>query len=131
MPNNVIRILYIKPKYIRELVFSGLDDNLKKLNPDLCNSLKSHDLQKTHQLLAVRSPAPYLHPEALKGYDNPIQGILAQVYEEFQGENWSPNGEAKELISALGLDHTSMSVGDIINYNDDFYMVQLVGFKKL
>lgn len=29
-----------------------------------------------------------------------------------QGEIWSPNGEANELIRSKGLFHTSMSVGD-------------------
>jgi hypothetical protein len=31
-----------------------------------------------------------------------------------QGENWSPNGEARELIEKKGLSHTSMSVGDVL-----------------
>jgi hypothetical protein len=34
--------------------------------------------------------------------------------DRFQGENWSPNGEARDLILAKGLRHTSMSVGDVI-----------------
>lgn len=38
-----------------------------------------------------------------------------------QGENWSPNGEARDLIRSLGLHHTSMSVGDVlvVNYPND------------
>lgn len=31
-----------------------------------------------------------------------------------QGENWSPNGEARDFIREKGTDHTSMSVGDIL-----------------
>lgn len=31
-----------------------------------------------------------------------------------QGEFWSPNGEARELIQSKGLAHTSMSVGDCL-----------------
>jgi hypothetical protein len=39
---------------------------------------------------------------------------IDDVYNRMQGENWSPNGEARELILALGLTHTSMSVGDVV-----------------
>ena len=38
---------------------------------------------------------------------------LAQVFAMMQGENWSPNGEAKPLLVEKDLYHTSMSVGDI------------------
>jgi len=39
---------------------------------------------------------------------------LDDVFTKMQGFNWSPNGEARELISSLGLRHTSMSVGDVV-----------------
>ena len=39
---------------------------------------------------------------------------LEQVFILMQGEVWSPNGEARDLITGLGLKHTSMSVGDIV-----------------
>lgn len=46
-----------------------------------------------------------------------VKSILAKgpddVFMKMQGENWSPKGEARDLIRALGLRHTSMSVGDI------------------
>jgi hypothetical protein len=38
---------------------------------------------------------------------------LEELFWRMQGENWSPNGEARELIKAKGVQHTSMSVGDI------------------
>jgi len=37
-----------------------------------------------------------------------------KAFWEMQGENWSPNGEALELIRSAGTDHTSMSVGDCL-----------------
>lgn len=37
---------------------------------------------------------------------------LASVFSLMQGEAWSPNGEARDLIKRKGLCHTSMSVGD-------------------
>lgn len=39
---------------------------------------------------------------------------LENIFRECQGEIWSPYGEARDLINALGLTHTSMSVGDVI-----------------
>lgn len=57
---------------------------------------------------------------------------LDRVYDTMQGEVWSPNGEARELILSLGLQHTSMSVGDVIIINyEQIFMVDGVGFKQL
>ncbi len=39
---------------------------------------------------------------------------LAKVYRQMQGFVWSPNGEARDLIRAAGVSHTSMSVGDVV-----------------
>ena len=36
------------------------------------------------------------------------------LFVSLQGEAWSPEGEAREFILGLGLDHTSMSVGDVL-----------------
>jgi hypothetical protein len=56
---------------------------------------------------------------------------LEQAWWAMQGENWSPNGEARELIQARGLCHTSMSVGDVIQSGGDFYEVSRTGFRKI
>src|SRR5665213_1961412 len=34
---------------------------------------------------------------------------LGIIYDVMQGEDWSPNGEARDLIKSKGLDHTSLS----------------------
>ena len=39
---------------------------------------------------------------------------LEDIFKEMQGDNWSPNGEARFNIVSLGLSHTSMSTGDLI-----------------
>lgn len=39
---------------------------------------------------------------------------LDDVYMMMQGEVWSPNGEKRNLIKSLGLNHTSLSVGDVV-----------------
>ena len=43
---------------------------------------------------------------------------MEEVFMEMQGENWSPNGEARGLIRMVGTDHTSMSVGDVLVNKD-------------
>ena len=39
---------------------------------------------------------------------------LDEAWRQMQGENWSPHGEARGLLRSLGLSHTSMSVGDVL-----------------
>jgi len=55
-----------------------------------------------------------------------------EIFHKFQGEYWSSNGEARDLIIARGLNHTSMSVGDIIKFkiNNHALIVKSLGFKK-
>jgi len=49
-----------------------------------------------------------------------------------QGMNWSPYGEARELIRSKGLKHTSMSVGDVIkDPTGAYWRVEDLGFKQL
>lgn len=53
---------------------------------------------------------------------------LDRIFYLMQGEIWSPQGEANNLIRKKGLKHTSMSVGDIIHSRGTFYMVDSTGF---
>lgn len=48
-----------------------------------------------------------------------------------QAENYSPKGEAKDLILSKGLRHTSMSVGDILVINGVYHLVDIFGFSEL
>ena len=59
--------------------------------------------------------------------------LLQHVFERMQGEIWSPNGEAREVIRALELCHTSMSAGDVIfdAAKEEYYQVGILGFKKI
>lgn len=58
---------------------------------------------------------------------------LEEVYSRMQGENWSPNGEMRDFILAQGINHTSMSIGDVVYSQEDdkFYMVDRFGFEEL
>ena len=46
---------------------------------------------------------------------------LDDAWRQMQAEHWSPNGEARPLLERLGLSHTSMSVGDVIQDEDGTY----------
>jgi len=71
------------------------------------------ELKKTHALLGkIKSTRP------------------ETIYMNMQGEVWSPQGEARRLIMAKGLTHTSMMIGDIIVMGREGLMVDSVGFKK-
>jgi hypothetical protein len=57
---------------------------------------------------------------------------LDALWAYMQGENWSPNGEARPLIEAKGLRHTSMSVGDVAVDEEGFvWLVAFFGFHIL
>lgn len=54
-----------------------------------------------------------------------------EAWYKMQGENWSPNGEANGLISGMGLTHTSMDVGDVVEIEGVWHRVEGVGFSVL
>lgn len=107
------KIYYSKPTDHQTNLMMGLNF-IKEHNTGLLKKLKEHDISDTHQILAV-------HP-----IEDPNE-----IFKYFQGENWSPNGEARELIKALGLKHTSMSVGDIVVIDDDYFFCDMDGWIKL
>jgi hypothetical protein len=58
---------------------------------------------------------------------------LEEIYNDMQSENWSPLGEKRSMIKELGLSHTSMSIGDIIEKieTQKFWIVTTFGFKEV
>jgi hypothetical protein len=56
---------------------------------------------------------------------------LHMIFKLMQGENWSPKLEASNLIRSKGLQHTSMSVGDVIGIGGRFWVVDIMGFKEI
>jgi hypothetical protein len=98
-------IWYMKPDWFREGIFG------KKPDP-------------------VNLEATHVHLKQLE-----LPGGMAQlqrVFDEMQGENWSPNGEARPLIEAKGLQHTSMSVGDVVvDESGQAHIVARFGFEAL
>lgn len=65
------------------------------------------------------------------GIQDTFETICEQVFRAFQADMWSPNGEARALIASKGLWHTSMSVGDVIAFDDTtFFVVSPIGFRR-
>ena len=56
---------------------------------------------------------------------------LDDIFLDLQGERWSPNGEARNLIRGLVLSHTSMSVGDVVKVGNVYNIVDMVGFREV
>jgi len=58
---------------------------------------------------------------------------LDHLFKKMQGEGWSPNGEANDLIIAAGLSHTSMSVGDMAEEikTGKVWFCDFVGWKEV
>ena len=54
-----------------------------------------------------------------------------RVFGLLQGDNWSPRGEARNLVRKLNLSHTSMSVGDIVQIGNKLWIADNIGFKEL
>lgn len=93
---------------------------------------------------AVRRGLSYLsdrQPESLPTKDTLMQThvLLGEVKESdperlfiaLQGERWSPMGEAAQLIQGLGLWHTSMSVGDVLEIDGHLLFCDIIGFEPV
>jgi hypothetical protein len=102
------QIWYMKPEWFR--------DGICGAKPDPANLGASH----VH-LIEMIVPA-----------DGDERNPLERIYGAMQGEVWSPNGERRELIASKGLEHTSMSVGDVvIDEAGGKHIVASFGFEQL
>lgn len=60
-----------------------------------------------------------------------INEYLENIFEKFNSEeNPLSTPEYQDKIKSL-LTHTSMSVGDVVQIDDSYYVVSVIGFKKL
>ena len=110
---STYKIYYQKSEYMRDLMMGW--DWLLDENPELAMSLASSIVATHVYLKEVQA------------------GNMDEVFRMMQGEIWSPNGEANDMILEKGLRHTSMSVGDII-YDcevEAYYFVDSLGFKQI
>jgi hypothetical protein len=101
-------IWYAKDEYTRDS-FMGYDWLEKNgILPDVKN------LRKTHVFIGR------IH-----------ESNLNKVYRMMQGEEWSPNGEARTMLQRKGIGHTSMYIGDIVISNSKVMMADRSGFVEL
>jgi len=56
---------------------------------------------------------------------------MEEAFFKMQGENWSPNGEARSLIEYLELHHTSMSVGDLLQTKAGYFQCDMSGWVEV
>lgn len=54
-----------------------------------------------------------------------------KIFSMMQGDSWSPEGQARDMIEKSGTGHTSMSVGDVIKVGNKWLMVDRYGFKDI
>lgn len=105
---GTVEIWYAKLGYGRDATM-GYDWLAKEeMLPDPKN------LRKTHVLLGTTNVTK-----------------MNKIYSMMQGHKWSPGGMARNLIKKKRLNHTSMSVGDLIKMGTTIYMVDKTGFRKL
>lgn len=93
------------------------------------NWVREHDVDLFIYLKSLSTSSNITDTHRLVAVDRELN--LEVLFRNYQGENWSPNGEARELIQALGVRHTSMSVGDIIQQDDKFFFCDNTGWQKL
>jgi hypothetical protein len=99
-------VWYMKPSWFGEGIFGKKPDPAK--------------LEATH--------TPLKSVEVEDGTPN----LLEYVFRQMQAEVWSPNGEARSLIRQKGLEHTSMSVGDVVvSPGGNKFVVGRFGFEEL
>lgn len=106
MNNYKFQIWYMKPEWFRDGILG------KKPN--------AYKLDDTH-----------VHLKDIEVEGKNYESALERVFMTMQGEIWSPNGEARGLIMEKGLQHTSMSVGDVAVADDsgEVFLVKSVGFE--
>jgi hypothetical protein len=102
------QVWYMKAEWFRDGICGD--------KPDPANLAKTHVLLKEIEVVKTEDKLD-----------------LERVWVAMQGENWSPNGEARPLIEAKGLRHTSMSVGDVAvdAASGKAFVVSGIGFEAL
>eukprot|EP01083_Nonionella_stella_P276837 941062_1 len=109
---GLINIKVLETLFLLERIRYGI----QMLNPTHVHQMiDPGNLSKTHKLLGTMD----------------TQNDLDNTFKIFN--EWSPRGEANNIIGQLCLNHTSMSVGDVIvqGITGNVYMVDIRGFRQL
>lgn len=83
----------------------------RMFNDVVCDSINPHNMEESHILLG-----------SVAGTDPEM------LFEALQGESWSPEGEADDLL-ATRVAHTSMSVGDAFQMGNSIHICEGAGWK--
>lgn len=101
-------------------IWYWLDDNAR-------DYMMGYDFLKKQRVEISAETVPTTHALIGKIRETDPEKIFAMM----QGESWSPNGEANDMIKRSGTGHTSMSVGDVIKVGNKWLMVDRYGFKDI
>lgn len=53
------------------------------------------------------------------------------AFQLMDAERWAPGTTACQWIESLGVDHTSMMAGDVIDFHGELLLVELDGFSRI
>jgi hypothetical protein len=105
------KIYYAKPDVLRYSMMGW--EFLKGIYHPLISSLSKRDLSG-YQLVAHTTKTD-----------------LSDIFQYYQAEVWSSRGEMREYIRELGLNHTSMSVGDLVEIKGVYHFCDSDGWVAL
>lgn len=81
-------------------------------------------------ITATHIPLGEIHcPKDLKR--KALDSWLNEVFAALQTSKWTPDGEARKLLSSKSLTHAAMAVGDVIQVGSQLYAAGLSGFVKI
>lgn len=78
-----------------------------------------------HEITRKTLSVTHVHLGNIEAEDEEVAFAL------MSGNYWSPNGEANDWLDSLGLDHTSMIVGDVVDFRGKLLFVEFEGFAEL
>jgi len=53
------------------------------------------------------------------------------AFQLMDAERWAPGNAARQWIESLGVGHTSMTAGDVIDFRGELLLVELDGFSRI
>jgi hypothetical protein len=105
---------------------------LKANYPEIDGKITLADFKKYWKLLAIVTERDLCRGEdALDSEELTTDAVCDWCFKNFQGESYSPRGKVGPLIRALGLHHTSMSVGDCVEISGNIFICENHGWRLL
>lgn len=101
-------------------IWYWLDDNAR-------DYMMGYDFLKKQGIEVTADTVPTTHALIGKIRETNPEKIFSMM----QGDSWSPEGQANDMISKSGTGHTSMSVGDVIRIGNKWLMVDRFGFRDI